>query len=118
MMRISAAESACATSSNLPVYDISAVTNLSSVERMIRVAEGARKWIVEDRGCLFKSDLMFSGIERGLELVPCDIRVAVCLAHAAYTPTGKGLGLDSSVVLAPPDFQRSKRPCSRLMKPV
>jgi hypothetical protein len=34
-----------------------------------------------------------------------------------YTPTGKGLGLDSSV-LAPGFFQRSKRPCSRLMRPV
>ena len=33
------------------------------------------------------------------------------------TPTGKGFGLDSSV-FAPPVRQRSKRPCSRLIKPV
>ena len=35
----------------------------------------------------------------------------------SHTPTGNGLGLDSSV-LAPPLRQRSKRPCSRLIKPV
>ena len=34
-----------------------------------------------------------------------------------YTPTGKGLGLDSSG-LAPPVRQRSKRPCRRLIRPV
>jgi hypothetical protein len=35
-----------------------------------------------------------------------------------YTPTGKGLGLDSSSMLAAPLRQRSKRPCNRLMRPV
>jgi hypothetical protein len=36
----------------------------------------------------------------------------------AYTPTGNGLGLDSSVLTAEPPRQRSKRPCSRLISPV
>jgi hypothetical protein len=35
----------------------------------------------------------------------------------SYTPTGNGLGLDSSV-LASGLRQRSKRPCNRLIRPV
>lgn len=43
----------------------------------------------------------------------CEVR---CVSKR-YTPTGKGLGLDSSVFV-PPVFQRSKRPWSRLIRPV
>jgi hypothetical protein len=39
------------------------------------------------------------------------------IAPYAHTPTGNGLGLDSSV-FAPPVRQLSKRPCSRLISPV
>lgn len=35
-----------------------------------------------------------------------------------YTPTGNGLGLDSSVFASVPPRQRSNRPCNRLISPV
>ena len=39
-------------------------------------------------------------------------------AASSYTPTGNGLGLDSSVLAALPVRHCSKRPWSRLMRPV
>ena len=55
---------------------------------------------------------------------PATVRVGMQLktgrgtSGRCYTPTGKGLGLDSSSMLAAPLRQRSKRPCNRLMRPV
>jgi hypothetical protein len=46
------------------------------------------------------------------------LRTDMRMQERAQTPTGKGLGLDSSLVAGAPLRQRSKRPCSRLIKPV
>lgn len=42
---------------------------------------------------------------------------SVCYGRS-QTPTGKGLGLDSSESAGAPERQRSKRPWKRLMRPV
>ena len=84
---------------------------------MVRVRFRDREIIGKHRFRLFECDLVLPDVRPGLAWIPGDSQSVGRVIPTIYTPTGKGLGLDSSV-LAPGFFQRSKRPCSRLIRPV
>lgn len=75
---------------------------------------------VPEHGCGFlKRDFMLADVGGGLTRIPQDPGLmSGFLSRHAYTPTGNGFGLDSSVFAWVPLRQRSKRPCSRLISPV